>query len=362
MKQNDQLVEIISLLFNKRKYIIWTCTIAVIVAIVCSLIMPNYYSASTTFYAASPDLAQPAPVGALERKSEYYGSDNDLDRLFSLANSNQISDYLIEKYDLYNHYNINKEDKKAGFKIKEKFSKYFNTKKTKYEALELSIEDKDPELAATMTNDARNQLDMLAQSVIKRSQNQLIEKYKDNIATKNKALSILNDSLSYIREKYGVYNTTSQSEILTGLLANTQSALSGYKAKYEVFRNDPIYRDSLTVIKAKVASSEQQLASAKKQMSLFNEGLANVVNLEIEQREFIEQLSYDKERYKQLVSAHASPFKALLVIEEASVPVVKSRPKRSLYVIGAAILSFVMAALTILLLHSFKDVSWKHDA
>lgn len=361
MKQNDHLIEIIRLLYKKRKYILWTCTIATAIAIICSLLLPNYYQSSTTFYAASPDLAQPTPVGGLERKQEYYGSDTDLDRLFSLANSNQVSNYLIDKYNLYDHYEINRDDKKAAFKIKENFSKLFNTKKTKYDALELSIEDKDPVLATEMTNDARNYLDQLAQTIIKKSQLQLIDKYKENIESKNNALLSLNDSLSNIRVKYGVYNTVSQSEILTGLLANTSSSLSGYKAKYDIFKHDPVYRDSLTVIKARISGTEQQLSSIEKQLKLFNEGLAKVVNLEIEQREFVGQLAYDKERYKQLVAAHSSPFKALLVIEEASVPVVKSRPKRSLYVIGAAILSLVIASLTILLLHSLKDVSWKHE-
>ena len=127
MKQNDHLVEVLHLLYQKRKYIIWTCLIATLVAVVCSLVMPNYYQASTTFYAASPDLALPAPVGSLERKQEYYGTDNDLDRLFSLANSHVVSGYLIEKYDLYKHYDIDPEGTKAKFKIQEKFNKYFNT-------------------------------------------------------------------------------------------------------------------------------------------------------------------------------------------------------------------------------------------
>lgn len=359
MKQNDQLVEILHLLYQKRKYIIWTCVIAVVVAIVCSLVMPNYYQASTTFYAASPDLAQPAPVGSLERKQEYYGTDNDLDRLFSLANSSQVSNYLISKYDLYNHYDIDPTSAKAKFKIQEKFNKYFNTKKTKYDALELSMEDQDPELSAKMANDARNKIDELAQNVIKESQQQLITKYEINIQEKEAQMAILNDSLSRVRVTYGVYNTVSQSEILTGLLANTQASLSNYKAKYDVFKNDRIYRDSLTAIQAKISGSERQLTEVKKQLGLFNDGLAKVVILEVEQREFIEQLSFDKERYKQLKAAYSSPFKALLTIEEASTPVQKSRPKRSLYVIGAAILSFAIAVLTLLLLHSFKDVTWK---
>lgn len=359
MKQNDQLVEILHLLYQKRKYIIWTCVIAVVVAIVCSLVMPNYYQASTTFYAASPDLAQPAPVGSLERKQEYYGTDNDLDRLFSLANSSQVSNYLISKYDLYNHYDIDHTSVKAKFKIQEKFNKYFNTKKTKYDALELSMEDQDPELSAKMANDARNKIDELAQNVIKESQQQLITKYEINIQEKEAQMAILNDSLSRVRVTYGVYNTVSQSEILTGLLANTQASLSNYKAKYDVFKNDRIYRDSLTAIQAKISGSERQLTEVKKQLGLFNDGLAKVVILEVEQREFIEQLSFDKERYKQLKAAYSSPFKALLTIEEASIPVQKSRPKRSLYVIGAAILSFAIAVLTLLLLHSFKDVTWK---
>ncbi len=356
MKQNDNLLDIITVLWNNRRYIIISTVVAIIIAVIGSLLMDNYYKASTSFYAASPDLALPATVGAVENKQEYYGTDTDLDRLFSLANSSLISDYLISKYKLYEHYDIDSTHQKAKSKILKKFRSLFNTQKTKYDALEMSIEDKDRELAAIMVNDARNKLNTLAQSIVKETQAQLINKYKANIDEKQIIMNKLSDSLQVTRTKYGVYNTSSQSEILTTQLVKSSSMLNDYKARLTVLKDDPIYRDSLSMIKARISGAEKQLAATQKKMDLFNSGLAKIVNLELEQREFAEQLSLDKERYKQLKGAYQSSFSALHVVERANTPVEKSRPKRSLYVIGAAMLAFIISSLMILFLHSFKGI------
>ena len=71
------------------------------------------------------------------------------------------------------------------------------------------------------------------------------------------------------------------------------------------------------------------------------------------------QLSEDKERYKQIQAAYNSDVSAIILVEKAQVPVVKSRPVRSLIVIGAVLIAFLFAVIGVLLLDNYKDVDWK---
>ena len=107
MENNENLLGVISTLLRWRKPIIRICLIAGIGTAIIALFLPNYYQSTTTFYAASPDLGKPEAVGEIERDRDIYGEDTDNDRLLTIAQSNEIVSYLIQKFKLYEHYDIN---------------------------------------------------------------------------------------------------------------------------------------------------------------------------------------------------------------------------------------------------------------
>jgi tyrosine-protein kinase Etk/Wzc len=72
-----------------------------------------------------------------------------------------------------------------------------------------------------------------------------------------------------------------------------------------------------------------------------------------------EQLSQDQERYKQIKAAYNSYFPAIHLVEEAAVPIIKSRPKRTLIVMAATFVAFIVSLIGVLLLQLSKDVKWR---
>ena len=100
MNQNENLLDVIALLYKWKKLILGAGFLVAILAAVASLRLPNYYNAQTQFYSASSDLALPIPIGNTNQKKFIYGSNNDLDRLFSISNSNELKGYLEETFDL----------------------------------------------------------------------------------------------------------------------------------------------------------------------------------------------------------------------------------------------------------------------
>jgi capsule polysaccharide export protein KpsE/RkpR len=360
MNTKDNILDVIGLLFKWKKPVIWTTAAAAILSIIISLTLPTYYKASTIFYSASPDLAKPIPVGPMEKDIDYYGEPEDLDRLFSLANSNEVADFMIEKFDLYGHYDINPESRKGPYKIKQKFFKLYQTQKTKYDAINLEVEDVDPVIAANIANDAREKINRMSQKLIKESQSKLLKTYLDNISNKEKELEFLNDSLVRSRKLYGVYNSESQGESLAELQAKVQGQLNNMRARLETYsKKSGRFRDSINYLTANISGLEHQNDALKIQLNQFNNGLALVMTLEKEQEEFGIQLSLDKERYKQLLSTFNNDFSGLHVVEWADVPIVKSRPKRSIYVIAATMIGFIFSVIGVLLIETYQSINWK---
>ena len=361
MDQKDSLLGVVGSIYKWRKQIIgFSFGIAVIMA-VCSLFLPNYFKSVTIFYAASPDLASPeALFGKSNESMDYYGEDEDVDRIMTIAKSNELKDFLIAKYNLYEHYEIDSTHIKAKFKIYERLEKLYEVEKTKYDAIELSFEDKDKELATMMANDARLKIDEIGQRLIKQSQAQVLKTYEENIRIKVEELNELNDSIRFVRQTYGVYNPVTQSEQLSTFSAKANSNLQRDKAKLVAFNkmSNP-NKDSLLVIKARISGAQEELKQLAYMTSEFNKGMATVEVLAEIQEESSKQLGEDKQRYKQIQSAYSSQFPTIHTVEEAEIPVVKSRPKRSILVVLAGALSFFFLAVASIMVEAYKEVNWK---
>lgn len=359
MSEKENLLDLINAIYRWRKPIIISCILAALLSAGISLLMPNYYKAKTVFYAGSPDLAKPSPVGESDTDIDIYGTDTDLDRLFSIANSEKIASYLISEFDLFTRYEIDPNDEKAQYKVRLKLADQYNAQKNKFDALELTVEDKDPEVAKNMANGARNKLNEISQAIIKESQSKLVENYKQNIASKEKTKNQLSDSLTQLKSKYKIFSADGQGESLATELSKTNAKLAAQKSKLSVFKQDPIFRDSLTLVKAMVAGLEQQKISLEKSAALFSQGINTIDILQRELKDVGNQLNVDKERQKQLLSAYNSPFSALHIIQEAETPKIKSRPIRSLIVIGTTAFVFVLTLLWVTFMQQYKEVNWK---
>jgi tyrosine-protein kinase Etk/Wzc len=130
MEHNDNLLGVLKILYRWRKQLIYLCLAAGLGTALISLLMPNYFKATTLFLAASPDRISPDtyfPRGAI--KTFYYGNDEDIDRIITIAESNELVDYLVDSFNLYQHYGINPDIPKAPDRVERRFRKLYEIKK-----------------------------------------------------------------------------------------------------------------------------------------------------------------------------------------------------------------------------------------
>lgn len=360
MEQKDNLLGVVQSLWTWRRPIIIVSLVAAVGTAIISLFLPNYFKATTVFLAASPDQATPEMIsGMTNQRSQYYGSGNDIDRLLTIAESSELVDFLVDSFNLYEHYDIDTSLEKAPFRVREEFFGLYEVEKTKRDAITLSVEDKDRELAAQMANVARAKVDEIAQHLIKEGQQKAIETFRRDIQEKQRQITMLSDTLASLRRIYGVYNTNAQAEALTSQMSEAEAKLARNRARLNALKsNSGVPRDSIVFLDAQVQGYEEEVKNLQSRLETFNEGIGQVNTFARQHDEATIQLSESLERLKTWQSVYESNTPAIILVEKASVPVVKSRPKRSIIVIAAGAIAFIFMSLAALLFDNYP-VDWQ---
>jgi tyrosine-protein kinase Etk/Wzc len=362
MDNRDNLLGVLATLFKWKKQILNVILLSGIgTAAISFLFLDDYYRATTVFYVASPDLFKPEQMfGTSNKDMDYYGTDADLDRVLTIAGSNELYDYLIKAFNLYKHYDIDSTKQKAPFKVREHLQKLYEVKKTKFDAVELSVEDTDKEFAAQMANSAREKIDEITQRLIRNSQLSLIKAYESSFIEKEKTLLSINGTLTQLRQNSGVIDPEQQTEAVTKSSVEASVNYARSKAKLEALRKmSSISRDTIALLEATVKGYEEEVKQSNATLKRYNDGYNGVVDMKNQYEHESEQVSRDKQRYLQLRIAYSTKISAVSVIEPAAIPIVKERPKRSIIIVSAMLIAFIFSVVGVLLADNYKDVSWK---
>lgn len=361
MENNDNLVGVLVTLFRYKKPILWaTLATAVGTALISFLFLDNYYKSTTTFYPLSSDVFKPEQMfGSSQKDMEYYGGEEDVDRLITIAQSGELYDFLIKKYDLYRHYKIDTTSELAAFKVREAIEGLYEVKKTKHNAIEISVEDKDRRLAADMANAARDKVDEIAQRLVREIQANLIRAYETSFIEKDRVLHGVGDSLMLLRESYGVIDPEKQTEAVTKVSVEAKGNYVRSKAKLDMLKGNPsVSKDTIALLQATLKGYEEEAKNNDVMMKKYNEGYNSVSVLKQIYEQERNQIGRDKQRYTQLKVAFETKVQALKLFETAAVPVVKSRPKRSILVISATLIVFILSLIGALLIDNYSAVNW----
>ena len=177
-----------------RKFMIAGLAAAVISAIVSLLLKPLYES-TVILYPSSNITEASTLLGEASSRAALFGDDDATEKLIQVIESEQVRDYLKQKYDLARHYNIKPGERYPNTLLAEKMDKYLRCTKTSFGSVEISVRDRDREIACAMANDMAARADTIfnnlqrgAASVmldeITRSyelQDRLVRQYEDSL-------------------------------------------------------------------------------------------------------------------------------------------------------------------------------------
>jgi len=360
MEQKSNLLDVFQTLVKWRTPILWVCLITGVGSVIITLLLPNYYKATTVFLASSPDQAKPEVIfGLSNTTAKYYGNADDIDRILTLGESKELIDFLADSFNLYEHYEIDRESNRARYNLEKKVGKYLELVKTNRDALELSYEDKDGEFASRVANAARDKIDQLSQKLVKETQSKAISTLSNNLIRKREVLIQLADSLRAIRKQFGIFNIEAQTEALSQQLAEADAQLTRGQARLQSLSGKKgIPQDTITYLQAETLGREAEVAQLNQRMEKLNEGLGITQQLEVQYTDATNTMTNDYERLKRWRAAFESSISGIILIQEARPPVFKSRPRRSVLVLASVAIAFFFSLLGVLVIDLYRTVDW----
>lgn len=355
------LLGVLQSLWRWKLPIIGVTIAGAVLAIIISLLLPEYYKASTTFLTISPDqISIDGVFGNTNGRMQFYGTGDDIDRTMAVAESDALIDHMIKEFDLYTVYDIDTAKVKAPLFVRREFMSNYEVTKNDRDAIELEISDQDPVRVAAMAKAARRQVNDISLTLIRGTQERSAQGLRREIESATTNLTDIDVRIRAIREASGVYNTETQSETLAASTASLENAMAITKAKLASYQQNGGRgaRDSIAKYRVQIAGFESSRISLDAQLQRLNGSLGPLDNLEEERGRLNQALSKNRIRLKQFETILSSDMRAIEVVEDARVPVARSYPVRSLIVVGATVLSFLFAVVGALLIEAGKRYDW----
>jgi len=362
MNNGDNIVGLIRVWFRWKKTILVLCLLAAMVSALASwLMLKNYYQSTTIFYAASSDVLKPDKLfGVSGETMYYYGSSEDVNRVLAVAESAQLRDYLTKQFGLYARYHFDSTSVKGRSDFQDFFNELYKVEKNKLDAVELSMEDTDPEFAQKIVLASRIYIDKEVCNLIRRNQLNMVSSFENSIRIQNAEIKALEDSLLVLRKQSGIYNTSTQSKMLTDLTGIAEARLARVSAQVKALEKEPAAnRDTIIMMRSLVKGLQNELSYLKNSSTVsFNKGMGLIDVLSQMHEQKRKQMSYDAVRLEQIRAAQQSEVSSIYVVEDAVLPLKKSRPKRMIIVLASVLITFIFTTLGILLLERYRKIDW----
>ncbi len=191
-----------------------------------------------------------------------FGELEEAEQLLQILNSDEIKDRIIEKYNLEQHYGIDKDELYKRTKLDEKFDENVSFELTKYLAVEISVLDYSADTAALIANDISSLLDSVKNRMQKEISMPALKIVEQRYFEQKQYIKDLEDSLTMLR-MLGINDYESQAERLTeqlgiAIVQGKSGAISQLESRLKVLSK---YGGAYVSIRDQLEFEKKQLAS-----------------------------------------------------------------------------------------------------
>jgi len=322
----------IQFLVNWRIPILILTAIAFVASIIFSsswFITPLYKSTVVMYPTSTSSISKALLSETYGGKEDIlaFGEDEQTEQMLQILNSNRIRDRIIQKYDLMAHYNIDPDSKYKLTRLYNEYESNINFRRTEYNAVKITVLDKDPQLAADMANDIANQLDSVKIEMQKQLAYKGFKIVEAEYQKRSHDIRMMEDSLTKLRE-LGVHDYETQAEMINQQLAIeiAKNNTAGIKAL-----NNKL--DTLAKYGGPYVSLRDALEHEKKQLSVL------------------------KTKYEEAKVDAEQELPQKFVVSTAYSAEKKSYPIRWLIVLVSTISTFLVTVLVIIILENISKIN-----
>lgn len=188
-KNQEANINILKLIYSKRKVFIIVAILSIIAAVVVTMLTPKIYKSTGTVY----------PVNSNAYNDIIYnptfGNEMAADRLIQLFESNFVKDRIVKKFDLIKYYELDTNDPTWQYYLNANYSNDITFKRTQYLSVQIEVHSKKPELSANIVNELINIIDSEREKILKTNVKMIVENYQKEYELKNNRVNELLDSI-----------------------------------------------------------------------------------------------------------------------------------------------------------------------
>ena len=309
---------------NRKTVILITSTTALVAVIISLLMTPLFRSTAIVFPAATSTVSFSEQRNA-KASSMDFGEEEQAEQLIQILQSARIRNRIVQKFDLLEHYEIASDDANKNYKLGKEYNNHITFTRTRYGSIEISVLDRDKELAANIANKIVQLIDTVKNEMVQERTIpafQISQRKKDLLEQDISTILIELDSLS----KLGVVSIEGR--------ANLFQAYN--ESKNAIDR--AFFKDKIDV-------NQKYGARFDGLEELRDEKLTKVAKFE--------------DAYDQAESDANTLFNHKFVVEPAVIADKKDKPKRMIIVLIAMIGGFVFSIFALLIRSRIRELREK---
>lgn len=365
-EQEINLLELLRIIVRRKNFIIKMCTAAVILSVAYSLSLKNVYTATAKLLPPQKESggglsALLNQAGGLAGLMGGMGLGGSAELYMDILKSRSVADAVIGKL------NLQKEFKsKTIDETRKKLEATVKFQAAKDGIITITADNKDPAKAALLANTFVDELS-------RRSVQLNLSKVGSERAFLEKRLEVVkqdlnnaeNDMKSF-QEKYKTIKADSQATLAIESFAKLKAELASKEVQLAALRNNMTDENSqVQTVKAAVAALKSQLAARSGTGgSDILPAVGNMPELGLEYVRKLRELKIQEAIFEQLTKQYevaklneAKDSSTLQVLDDAVVPLKKSKPKRAIIVIVMTITSFFISLFIIFIQEYLSKLS-----
>lgn len=363
--------------------------LALVVSIVVALLLPNIYKSTAVFIPTNPETTDPDRIARNGSQLQLSGRNEDLDRIITIGQSQPVAELMIRRFDLYKHYESGApgDDASDNATLNE-FSSNLDIVHNERDAIELTFQDEDKQLAAKMANTLVQVIDSVNQQLTLENRRNVLGIYRQSYEFLNTEYERARQQLVQARYRYGIFGPEQQSRYLAREIVRLErdASLAGRtgnlrKALQRVQQEEAANaQTSESYLAREIVATESNLQQAgggpqsaglrRALRGLTQASSGNLINAEsyingIDSVNLLmarltdvqERLVRARGAYETADVALRGKLSSLYMVQKAYPATRKSKPIRWLIVVGSVFLTLALSIVVITLLELWQRTS-----
>ncbi len=308
--------------------------------------LPNVYSSTAVFLPTSPQSTDPDRLVEGVIKLELGARPEDLDRMLTIGQSLPLAEQIIRRFNLYNHYQAGApgSDQVENYVLGE-FSSNFSIVHNERDAIELTFQDRDKQLAAAVANSLVAAIDSVNQQLTLENRRTVLGLFRQRSAQLGSSYERIRRQLLGVRRRYGVFGLEMQGRYLAKTVLETEKELR--VAEGGGPGSVPGLRRALRGLTRIDGGNAINLEG-------WTQGTDSVTLLSSRLTDLQTRLVSSQGAQEQAEIALRSRVSSLYLIQKAYPATRRSKPNRGLLVLSAVLGTLAIAVLAILVIEVYK--------